>query len=91
LKCQLERRGIGYEALDNGIWCCEDVATAQRICDHFDERKIEAFFRKWLRRLPHPFSAKDRQAGYRYDLSILQAEFSLTQIWNRALQRALLL
>ena len=85
LKCQLERRGIGYEALDNGIWCCEDVATAQRICDHFDERKIEAFFRKWLRRLPHPFSAKDRQAGYRYDLSILQAEFSLTQIWNRAL------
>lgn len=85
LKCQLQRRGIGYEALDNGIWCCEDVATAQRICDHFDERKIEAFFRKWLRRLPHPFSAKDRQAGYRYDLSILQAEFSLTQIWNRAL------
>jgi hypothetical protein len=85
LKCQLERRGIGYEALDNGISWCEDVATAQRICDHFDERKIEAFFRKWLRRLPHPFSAKDRQAGYRYDLSILQAEFSLTQIWNRAL------
>jgi hypothetical protein len=85
LKCQLQRRGIGYEALDNGIWWCEDVATAQRICDHFDERKIEAFFRKWLRRLPHPFSAKDRQAGYRYDLSILQAEFSLTQIWNRAL------
>ena len=56
----------------------------ERICDRFDEQKIEAFFRKWLRRLPHPFSAQERRAGYRYDLSILQAEFSLTQIWDRA-------
>ena len=84
LKCQLERRGIDYEALDNGISWCEDVPAAQRICDRFDEQKIEAFFRKWLRRLPHPFSAQDRRAGYRYDLSILQAEFSLTQIWDQA-------
>jgi hypothetical protein len=83
LKCQLERRAIEYEALDNGLSWCEDIGAAQRICDRFDEQKIEAFFRKWLRRLPHPFSAKDRQAGYRYDLSILQAEFSLTQIWDR--------
>lgn len=84
LKCQLEHRGIDYEALDNGISWCEDLPAAQRICDHFDERKIEAFFRKWLRRLPHPFSAQDRRAGYCYDLSILQAEFSLTQIWDQA-------
>jgi len=84
LKCQLERRGIDYEALDNGISWCEEVPVAQRICDRFDEQKIEAFFRKWLRRLPHPFSAQDRRAGYRYDLSILQAEFSLTQIWDQA-------
>jgi hypothetical protein len=85
LKCQLERRGIAYQALDNGIWWTEQLRAAQRICDRFDQQKIEAFFRKWLRRLPHPFSPKDRQAGYRYDLSILQAEFSLTQIWDRPL------
>jgi hypothetical protein len=84
LKCQLQHRGIDYEALDNGISWCENVRAAQRICDHFDEQKIEAFFRKWLRRLPHPFSARDRRAGYRYDLSILQGEFSLTQIWDQA-------
>jgi hypothetical protein len=84
LKCQLEQRGIDYEALDNGISWCEDLPAAQRICDHFDEHKIEAFFRKWLRRLPHPFSPRDRRAGYRYDLSILQGEFSLTQIWDQA-------
>jgi hypothetical protein len=33
-----------------------------------------------LRRLPHPFPPRDRASGYRYDLSILQAEFSLTQV-----------
>jgi hypothetical protein len=46
--------------------------------------KIDAFFRQWLGKLPHPFTARDRAAGYRYDLSILQAEFSLTQIWENA-------
>src|SRR5205807_4689143 len=85
LKCQLNRRGIEYEALDNGISWCEDLAAAKRICDRFDQQKIEAFFRKWLRRLPHPFTAQDRRAGYRYDLSILQAEFSLTQVLDRPL------
>jgi len=45
--------------------------------------KIEALLRKWLRKLPHPFSAADRRAGYRYQLSILQAEFSLTQVLDR--------
>ena len=39
--------------------------------------------RKWLRLLPHPFSARDRQAGYRYELSILQIELSLTQVLDR--------
>ena len=39
--------------------------------------------RKWLRLLPHPFTGADRQAGYRYDISILQAEFSLTQVLDQ--------
>ena len=34
-------------------------------------------------RLPHPFPARDRAAGYRYDLPILQAEFSLTQVLDQ--------
>jgi hypothetical protein len=42
--------------------------------------KIDALLRKWLARLPHPFTATDRKAGYRYQVSILQAEFSLTQV-----------
>jgi hypothetical protein len=41
--------------------------------------------RKWLARLPHPFAAEGRAAGCRYDPSILQAEFSLTQVLDRPL------
>ena len=45
--------------------------------------QIDGFLRKWLRLLPHPFTGNDRKAGYRYDISILQAEFSLTQVLDR--------
>jgi hypothetical protein len=83
LKCQLARRGIAFQALDNGLLACADLKAAQRLCDGLSHTKIDAFFRKWLARLPHPYSPKDRQAGYRYDLSVLQAEFSLTQVWDR--------
>jgi hypothetical protein len=83
VKRQLERRGIKYEALDNGVLSCEDPATLQKICDGLSPALIDALFRKWLRRLPHPFRAKDRAWGVRYDLSVLQAEFSLTQVLDR--------
>lgn len=83
LKCQLTQRNIAFTALDNGLSSCADVAKAQQIAKGLSAEIIDKFFRKWLARLPHPFSAKDRKAGYRYDLSVLQAEFSLTQIWDR--------
>ena len=41
---------------------------------------IQALLDKWLALLPNPFTDADRDAGYRYQLSILQAEFSLTQM-----------
>ena len=84
LKCQLAQRGIAFQSMDNGLLTCADIKAAQRISDGLSATKIEAFFRKWLARLPHPYSAQDRKAGYRYDLSVLQAEFSLTQVWDRA-------
>ena len=43
----------------------------------------ERTVRKWLKRLPHPYTAQDRAAGYRYDLSVLQAEFARTQVLDR--------
>lgn len=85
LKRQLDRRGLPYEALDNGILSCNDPRAVQRLADRLDEKKIEAVFGKWLRRLPHPFAPGHRAAGYRYRLSILQAEFALTQVLDRPL------
>lgn len=80
LKRQLGQEGIPFEALDNGVLRCGDPRRLQQICDGLSAEKIDALLRKWLRLLPHPFTLKDRAAGYRYDLSILQAEFSLTQV-----------
>src|SRR5215212_5930028 len=82
-KRQLMQKGIGFEALDNGVLRCDDPKRLQAICDGLSAEKIDALLRKWLRKLPHPFTAADRRAGYRYQLSILQAEFSLTQVLDR--------
>src|SRR5205085_7578735 len=77
--------GLAFEALDNGFASCDHPRRLQQICDRLDAAKIDRFARKWLARLPHPYTAADRRAGYRYDLSILQAEFSLTQVLDRPL------
>jgi hypothetical protein len=84
-KRQAAKAGIGFEALDNGFAACDDPDRLQRICDRLGPVHIDRLLRKWLARLPHPFTAADRRAGYRYDLSILQAEFSLTQMLDRPL------
>ncbi len=84
-KRQAAKAKIGFEALDNGFAACEDPAALQKICDRLSPAKIDALLRKWLARLPHPFTRADRAAGYRYDLSVLQAEFSLTQMLDRPL------
>src|SRR5262245_57723270 len=70
VKRQLAKEGIAFEALDNGILRCADPKRLQQLCDGLSAAKIDALLRKWLRRLPHPFTAKDRAAGYRYDVSI---------------------
>jgi hypothetical protein len=82
-KRQAAKAAISFEPLDNGFASCEDPARLQRICDRLDAARIDRLARKWLKVLPHPFSPADRRAGYRYDLSILQAEFSLTHMLDR--------
>jgi hypothetical protein len=83
LKRQLLREGIAFEALDNGIRSCADPARLQEIADGLAAARIEELLRKWLERLPQPCSPSDQAAGYGYEVSILQAEFSLTQVLDR--------
>jgi DNA-binding PadR family transcriptional regulator len=82
-KRQLEKRGIKYEPLDNGILSCEDPKLLQKICDELTEAKIEKLLRKWLARLPHPFPAKDRAAGFRYEIFMQQVEFARTLVLDK--------
>jgi hypothetical protein len=82
-KQQLEREGVAYQSLDNGIRSCAVPKRLQQICDSLSAAKIDALLRKWLRRLPHPYPPADRAAGYRYQLSIWQIELSLTQVLDR--------
>jgi hypothetical protein len=79
-KRQTAKAGIGFTPLDNAFAAVQDVEAVQAICDTLGPEQIDALLRKWLAKLPHPFSPADRAAGYRYELSILQAEFSLTQM-----------
>jgi hypothetical protein len=83
-ECRMQSSYVRFEALDNGILSCADPKRLQTICDGLSAAKIDALLRKWLRLLPPPFTAADRKAGYRYDISILQAEFSTTQVLDRS-------
>jgi hypothetical protein len=83
LKHQLAQAGIAYEVLDNGILSCADPVQLQALADGLSAEKIEALVRKWQAHLPQPFTAAERAAGYDYEISILQAEFALTQVLDR--------
>jgi DNA-binding transcriptional ArsR family regulator len=80
LKRQLQKRRIAFKALDNGILSCNQPQLMQRLAEGLSAQKIDALLRKWLTVLPHPFTGKDRAAGYRYQLSNLQSEYALTQV-----------
>src|SRR5258708_4650493 len=83
VKRQLAKEGIAFEPLDNGVLSCADPKRLQEICDGLSAAKINALLRKWLAKLPHPYTPADRQVGYPYHVSILQLECSLTQVLYR--------
>ncbi len=83
LKRQLAIKGIDFEALDNGLLSCERPAKAQGIAGGLGEKQIKKLFERWSRWLPHPFTPKEQRHGFRHDISVLQAEFALTQVWDQ--------
>jgi hypothetical protein len=83
LKRQLSKEGIAYEELANGILRCENPRRMQQLANRLTPCRIERFLRKWQRRLPCPFRAAEQAAGYRYEVSMTQVEFALTQVLER--------
>lgn len=85
-KQQLRRAGLAFQALDNGFLSCADPARLQAVCEQLGPEQVQAFFDKWVTRLPWPLTAEDRAAGYTHRLSIWQMEVSRTQVFSRPLQ-----
>jgi hypothetical protein len=83
VKQQLRKKGIAFEPLDNGFRDCENPQVLQATCDELGAAQGQAFFDKWLARLPWPLTTEDRQAGYVHRLSIWQLEVSRTQVFNQ--------
>jgi hypothetical protein len=82
-KRQAERAGLPFVPLDNGFRSVADAEALTAICARLSERHVWAFFRRWERLLPSPFSDDDRQRGYRYQLALRQIELSDTRVFDR--------
>lgn len=85
-KRQARKQGLEFDALDNGFLSCDEPARLQAICDELGPEQIQAFFDKWQQRLPWRLTPEDQAAGFRYRLSIWQAEFSRTQVFADSTQ-----
>jgi hypothetical protein len=83
LKRQLAKEGIGFEELANGILSCDNPKRMQELADGLTPARILLFLSQWQHRLPCPFTLPEQQAGYRYQASISQVEFALTQVFDR--------
>lgn len=81
-KRQATAAGIGWTALANGFASCEDPASLQAICDRLGPAQIQAFFDRWLARLPVPLTGADRANGYWWELSMRQIETARTIVFD---------
>ena len=80
---QAAKAGIGFTALDNGFAAVDDVDRLQAICDTSGSRADRRAAAQVAGDPAASVHRSDRAAGYRYELSILQAEFSLTQMLDK--------
>jgi hypothetical protein len=81
-KRQATRAGIGFTELSNGFASCDDPDGLRLICDRLGPRDIQAFFDRWMSRLPLPLTPADRAGGYWWELSMRQVEVSHTIVFG---------
>ncbi len=81
-KRQAIQAGIGFRELSNGFAACEDPSALQAICDRLGPGVIRVFAERWWARLPLPFTARDRAAGYWWDISMRQVEIAKTIVFT---------
>ncbi len=79
-KRQAAKQGVGFTELANGFATTDDPERLQAICDALGPTQIQAFFDRWMARLPLPLSDADQAAGYWWELSMRQIEVSRTLV-----------
>jgi hypothetical protein len=82
-KRQAVKAGVGFTELANGFGACGDPAALQAICDRLGPADIEAFFDRWMARIPTPLTDDDRAAGYWWEMSMRQVEVSRTIVFDQ--------
>lgn len=81
-KRQAVQAGIGFRELSNGFAACDDPGALQAICDRLGPGVIRVFAERWWARLPLPLAARDRDAGYWWDISMRQVEVATTIVFS---------
>ncbi len=81
-KQQASRQGVAFRALDNGFAACENAEALADICGSLSHDDVQAYFDRWMRALPSPFTKAER-GRYGYGLSIRQLEISDTRVFDR--------
>jgi hypothetical protein len=82
-KRQAAKRGVEFEAPDNGFAACGEPTALAEICGGLSASDVRSFFDRWQARLPSPFIAEDRARGYGYELAFRQLEISDTRVFDR--------
>ena len=81
-KRQAAREHIDFSELANGFASSDDPAALQAICERLGPGDVQAFFDRWTRVIPTPFTESDREAGYFWELSMRQVEVSRTLVFD---------
>jgi hypothetical protein len=77
---QLDRRGIGYELLDNAFLQIDDWPAAQKLADNFDARILH----RTLDRYAAQYCPVNKDFGQYYHWSLMQAEYASDIVFQRA-------
>ena len=81
-KRQATRARVPFTELSNGFAFSSRPDRLQSICDRLGPHDVQAFFDRWITRIPTPFTAEDRDAGYWWELSMRQVEVSRTIVFD---------
>ena len=81
-KQQAKLEGVGFTELANGFASCAEAARLQAICDRLGPEQIQAFFERWMERIPSPLDPAAKARGYWWELSLRQVEISKTLVFD---------